>query len=97
MNKASGGDEIPVELFQVLKDDAMKVQSESEVPQSCPTLSNPMNHSPPGSSIHGIFQAGVLEWVAIAFSDTIIQFLITLKDPKCDQYTGNSNRGSVLT
>ena len=39
-----------------------KVKSESEVAQSCPTLSNPMNYSLPGSSIHGIFQARVLEW-----------------------------------
>ena len=46
----------------------MKVKSESEVAQSCPTLSDPMDCSPPGSSIHGIFQARVLEWVAIAFS-----------------------------
>ena len=46
----------------------MKVKSESEVTQSCPTLSNPMDCSPPGSSIHGIFQARVLEWGAIAFS-----------------------------
>ena len=46
----------------------MKVQSESEVAQSCPTLSDPMDCSPPGSSIHGIFQARVLEWDAIAFS-----------------------------
>ena len=46
----------------------MKVKSESEVAQSCPTLSNPMDCSPPGSSIHGIFQARVLEWGAIAFS-----------------------------
>ena len=45
-----------------------KVKSESEVPQSCPNLSNPMDCSPPGSSIHGIFQARVLEWGAIAFS-----------------------------
>ena len=37
--------------------------------QSCPTLSNPMECSPPGSSVHGIFQARVLEWGAIAFSD----------------------------
>ena len=43
----------------------MKVKSESEVTQSCPTLSDPMNHSTPGSSIHGIFQARVLEWGAI--------------------------------
>ena len=47
----------------------MKVKSESEVSQSCPTLSNPMDCSLPGSSIHGIFQARVLEWGAIAFSD----------------------------
>ena len=47
----------------------MKVKSESEVTQLCPTLSNPMDCSPPGSSIHGIFQAGVLEWGAIAFLD----------------------------
>ena len=46
----------------------MKVTSESEVAQSCPTLSNPMDCSLPGSSIHGIFQAKVLEWGAIAFS-----------------------------
>ena len=45
-----------------------QVKSESEVAQSCPTLSDPMDCSPPGSSIHGIFQAGVLEWGAIAFS-----------------------------
>ena len=46
----------------------MKVKSESEVAQSCPTLSDPMHCSPPGSSVHGIFQARVLEWGAIAFS-----------------------------
>jgi len=43
----------------------MKVKSESEVAQSCPTLSDLMDCSPPGSSVHGIFQARVLEWVAI--------------------------------
>ena len=47
----------------------MRVKSESEVAQSCPTLSDPMDCSPPGSSFHGIFQARVLEWVVIAFSD----------------------------
>ena len=47
----------------------MKVKSESEVAQSCPTLSDPMDCSPPGSSVHGLFQARVLEWDAIAFSD----------------------------
>ena len=45
----------------------MKVKSESEVAQSCLTLSDPMDCSPPGSSVHGIFQARVLEWGAIAF------------------------------
>ena len=49
----------------------MKVKSESEVAQSCPTLSEPMDCSPPGSSVHGICQARVLEWGAIAFSDTL--------------------------
>ena len=49
----------------------MKVKSESEVAQSCPTLCDPMDCSPPGSSTHGIFQARVLEWVAIAFSEKI--------------------------
>ena len=47
----------------------MKVKSESEVAQSCPTLSDPMDCSLPGSSFHGIFQARVLEWGAIAFSN----------------------------
>jgi len=46
----------------------MKVKSESEVAQSCPALSDPKDCSLPGSFTHGIFQARVLEWVAIAFS-----------------------------
>ena len=46
----------------------MRVKSETEVDQLCPTLRDPMDCSPPGSSIHGIFQARVLEWGAIAFS-----------------------------
>ena len=50
----------------------MKVKSESEVIQSCLTLSDPMDYSLPGSSIHGIFQARVLEWAAIAFSHCIV-------------------------
>ena len=49
----------------------MKVKSESEVAQSCPTLSDPMDCSLPGSSVHGIFQARVLEWGAIAFSNAV--------------------------
>ena len=46
----------------------VKVKSESEVAQSCPTLCDPMDHNLPGSSVHGIFQARVLKWVAISFS-----------------------------
>ena len=51
-----------------------KVKSESEVAQSCLTPSNPMDCSRPGSSVHGIYQARVLEWVAIAFSKPSVQF-----------------------
>ena len=116
MNKASGGDGIPVELFQILEDDAVKVlhsicqqiwkiqqwpqdwkrsvfipipkkgnakecSNTSQLPsshtlvskkvlvnQSCPTLCDPMDCSPPGSSVHEIFQARILEWVDISFS-----------------------------
>ena len=46
----------------------MKVKRENEVTRLCPTLLDPMDYSLPGSSIHGIFQARVLEWGAIAFS-----------------------------
>ena len=56
------------ESEEELKSLLMKVKSEREVTESCPTLSNPMDCSPPGSSFHGIFQARVLEWGAIAFS-----------------------------
>ena len=52
----------------------MEVKSESEVAQSCPTLQDPMDCSPPGSSVHGIFQARVLEWGAIAFSVNQLYF-----------------------
>ena len=51
----------------------MKAKSEREVTQSCPTLHDPMDCSLPGSSIHGILQARVLEWVAIAFSKCILE------------------------
>ena len=58
----------------------VKVKSEREVAQSCPTLSDPMYCSLPGSSVHGIFQARVLEWGAIAFSDfTAINILLMNK------------------
>ena len=56
----------------------MKVKREREVAQSCPTLSDPMDCSSPGSSIHGIFQARVLEWVAIAFSVRYASLLNTI-------------------
>ena len=46
----------------------MKVKSESEVTQSCPTVRDPMDCSPPGSSVHGILQERVLEWGAIGFT-----------------------------
>ena len=54
----------------------MKVKSESEVAQSCPTLSDTMDYSLPGSSVHGIFQARVLEWGAIAFSAFKLDYLL---------------------
>ena len=53
----------------------VKVKSESEVAQSCPTSSDPVDCSLPGSSAHGIFQARVLEWGAIAFSDLLMNVL----------------------
>ena len=52
--------------------------SESEVTQSCPTLCDPMDCSPPGSSVHGILQARILEWVAISFSIFIIFEVLNL-------------------
>ena len=56
----------------------MKGKSESEVAQSCLTLSDPMDCSLPGSSVHGIFQARVLEWGAIAFSVSMYLLLLLL-------------------
>ena len=53
----------------------MKVKVKVKV-ESCPTLSDPMDYSPPGSSVHGIVQARVLEWGAIAFSDIYIHTYI---------------------
>ena len=54
------------------------MKSQSEVAQSCPTLSNPKDCSLPGSSVHGIFQAIVLEWGAIAFSVSLIYTYINI-------------------
>ena len=63
----------------------MKVKSQSEVTQSCPTLSDPMDCSLPDSSIHGIFQARVLEWGAIAFSERVV-----IPSCKCHISPGNT-------
>ena len=56
----------------------MKVKSESEAAQLCPTLSDTMDRSAPGSSVHGIFQAGVPEWGAIAFYLIYDSFVLSL-------------------
>ena len=72
----------------------MKVKNESEVAQSCPTSSNPMDCSLPGSSVHGIFQARLLEWGAISINgynstyqelDSVSELhrLTSLHDPYC--------------
>ena len=76
----------------------MKVKSESEVVQSCPTLSVPMDCSLPGCSIHGIFQAKVLEWGAISFSNACmhaksLQSCPTLRDPIDGSPPGSSVLG----
>ena len=74
----------------------MKVKSESEVAQSCPTLSDPMVCSPLVSSVHGIFQARVLEWGAIAFSN-IHATLYEIDNEELLYSTGNSTQYSVMT
>ena len=66
----------------------MKVKSESEVTQLCPTLSDLMDCSLPGSSVHGIFQARVLEWGAIAFSE--ITSIYCFKEEKQSEFVGAS-------
>ena len=58
----------------------MKVKSESVVTQSCPILSDPMDCGPPGSSVHGIFQARTLEWGAIAFSVPLSRWRIMVRE-----------------
>ena len=60
----------------------MKVKSENEVTQSCLTLHNPMDCSLQGSSMHGIFQARVLEWDAIAFSEILLYWLVKYALPR---------------
>ena len=60
----------------------IKVKSDSEVAQSCPTLGDPVDCSPPGPSVHGIFQARVLEWGAIAFSELGVYWSINVLHEK---------------
>ena len=71
----------------------MHKSEKSEVARSCPTLRDPMDCSPPGSSVHGIFQARVLEWGAIAFSDSPIAMKqIKLRVSK-DKVSGEREEG----
>ena len=73
----------------------MKVKSESEIAQSCPTPSDPMDCSPPGSSVHGICQARVLEWDAIAFSDLHVSSILKMWNrvikAVLESFSANSN------
>ena len=71
----------------------MKMKTESEVAQSCPTLGDPMDCSPLGSSVHGIFQARVLEWGAIAFSTTSIR---SSKKQETSRKTSSSSSPTML-
>ena len=73
----------------------MKVKSESEFTQSCPTPSDPVDCSPPGSSVRGVFQARVLEWVAIAFSEKNIYFCF-IDYAKAFDCVGHTNCGKYL-
>ena len=71
------------------------MKSESEVAQSCPTLSDPMDCGPPGSSVHGIFQASVLEWGAIAFSKEMAtcSSILAWKSPRTEGPGGLQSTG----
>ena len=70
----------------------VKVKNKSEVTQLCPTLSNPMDCSPPGSSVHGIFKARVLEWGAIAFSSDLESLLISSVKSNFGPKTGDEKQ-----
>ena len=75
----------------------MKVKSESVVAQSCPTPSDPMDRSPPGPSVHGIFQARVLEWVAmrqLKISHPIKKIPQVATETRCSQ---TNNKSAVET
>ena len=75
----------------------MRVKSESEVSQLCPTLGDPMDCSLPGSSIHGIFQARVLEWGAIVFSKTCMECALNTPDDSRDLERSSEPRGQGLS
>ena len=82
-------------LFQ-----CMKVKSESEVTQSCPTLPDPMDSCLPGSSVHGIFQARVLEWGAIAFSEFSNEVMgkkLNVTSPKTFWQLSMCSKGALIT
>ena len=64
----------------------MKVKSESEVTQLCPTPNDPVDCSPPGPSVHGIFQARILEWGAIAFSREYVTYIENEINDLCSNY-----------
>ena len=68
----------------------MKVKSESEVAQSCPTLGDPMDCSLTGSSAHEIFQARVLEWGAIAFSEIRVELRVKTEEFKTQVLRGGA-------
>ena len=75
----------------------MKVKNEREVAQSCPPLSDPVDCSPPGPSVHGIFQARVLEWGAIAFSICMLLSIKYITNKDLLYSTGNCTQYSVMT
>ena len=66
----------------------MKVKNESEIAQLCPTLHDPVDCSLPGSSAHGIFQARVMEWGAITFSDEIKIVVLKIMDSEPQELEG---------
>ena len=72
----------------------MKVKGESKVAQSCLTLSDPMDYSLPGSSVHGIFQARVLEWGAIIFSVATHSSILAWRIPGKEEPSGLLSMGS---
>ena len=74
----------------------MKVKTGSEVAQSCLTLRDPMDCSLPGSSVHGIFQARVLEWVAIALSNSILRCDKYYRKNKIGKQVGRAGDGNLL-